>query len=210
MQARKMLFAAIPSICALSSNKISIYFELALSFLRLILQAKGLYLTEGDSWLRAFPHFEETLLSVSEDRGSVASTPVEGEGWTSFEERVLLEPAGARFVVLLSQWAALPHGGGRLRPNLCRSKFGSRRTYKKKRELHTLVREQLRHFCEQGGPKSSFYSEERNSVYSQAADNIISSLEIGGTISEHGDWITHLKTHPKTLDGLYRDYRIKK
>src|SRR3954462_5725365 len=132
MQARKMLFAAIPSICALSSNKISIYFELALSFLRLILQAKGLYLTEGDSWLRAFPHFEETLLSVSEDRGSVASTPVEGEGGTSFEERVLLEPAGARFVVLLSQWAALPHGGGRLRPNLCRSKFGSRRTYKKK------------------------------------------------------------------------------
>jgi len=77
-------------------------------------------------------------------------------------------------------------------------------------ELQTLVREQLRHYCERGCPRYFTYSEERHGLYERAAGNIISSLEIGETISEHGDWINHLKTHPNTLDGLYRDYRLVK
>jgi hypothetical protein len=95
-------------------------------------------------------------------------------------------------------------------PTSADQNFDPQELYKKKVELQTLVREQLRHFCERGWPRDLQYYEERDSLYEKAAQNIISSLEIGETLSEHDDWISHLKTHPKTLDGLYRDYHLIK
>lgn len=79
-------------------NKYKLYIKLCLFVLRLVLQAKGLYVPYCiEEWLvSAFPHFEETFHSWMV-RGSGASTSGEDsepatDSWKSFDERVLLEP----------------------------------------------------------------------------------------------------------------------
>lgn len=79
---------------------------------------------------------------------------------------------------------------------------------KKKVELHTLVREQLRHYCERGRPKWQLYNEEEvTQIYSGATDQILLGLEIGSTVSEHEDWINYLKSYPTTLYELFKGYK---
>ena len=125
-------------------------------------------------------------------------------GWRSFEERVLLEPDSSSSSVngpsnTEADESAQTSGDQNMDPE---------ELLRKKVELHTLVREQLRHYCERGRPKWQLSnSAEMRENYSRGATHIISSLEIGPTISEHQCWIDHLRSNPTTLYELYKEYR---
>ena len=201
-----ILFCLVASI---DWQKFIMYIKVSLCVLRLVLQAKGVYLSIQNTyfmekWLvSAFPHFEETVHSWMV-RGSGASTSGAGTytySWKSFDERVLLEPDSSSSSVngpsnTEADESAQTSGDQNMDPE---------ELLRKKVELHTLVREQLRHYCERGRPKWLLSnSAEMRENYSRGATHIISSLEIGPTISEHQCWIDHLRSNPTTLYELYQ------
>ncbi|PNX65852.1 hypothetical protein L195_g054751, partial [Trifolium pratense] len=186
--------------------------RVGLHVLRLGLQAKSCFFNMPEfEWLgEAFPHFEEALHSWMV-RGAGASTSGEpaADSWKSFDERVLLEPmpdSSASSVNGPSHTEAADSAQTSVDPNKDPEEL-----MKKKVELHTLVREQLRHYCDRGRPKWQLSgSEEVNPLLSDATDRILSGLEIGSTVSEHEDWIDHLRSNPTTLYELFKGYKIPK
>ncbi|KAM7249923.1 hypothetical protein ACFE04_019702 [Oxalis oulophora] len=152
-----------------------------------------------EEWLvSALPHLEETAHSWMV-RGSGASTSGEDSepptsSWKSFDERVLLEPMPSSSSSSVNE------------PSHTEEALDPEALMKKKVELHTLVREQLRHYCERGRPKWRL-SDKKEDFYSEATDQILSDLEMGTTISEYEAWIKTLKSSPTTLAGLYKEYK---
>jgi hypothetical protein len=142
------------------------------------------------------------------DGASTSGEPA-ADSWKSFDERVLLEPmpdSSASSVNGPSHTEAADSAQTSVDPNLDPEEL-----IKKKVELHTLVREQLRHYCERGLPKWQLYNEEEVAlIYSGATDQILSGLEIGSSVSEHEDWIDHLRSNPTTLYELFKGYKFKK
>ncbi|GAU19202.1 hypothetical protein TSUD_198850 [Trifolium subterraneum] len=179
--------------------------------LRLVLQAKSFYMPCLWEWLgEALPHLEDALHSWMV-RGAGASTSGEpaADSWKSFDERVLLEPMPDSSASSVngppSHTEAADSAQTSVDPNLDPEEL-----MKKKVELHTLVREQLRHYCDRGRPKWQLSNEGEVNLFSAATDQILSGLEIGSTVSEHEDWIDHLKSNPTTLYELFKGYKIPK
>jgi hypothetical protein len=186
--------------------------NLFLCVLRLVLQAKGWFYHIYDiEWVVSyFPHLEEIVQSWmvrGSDASNSGNTP-DTDGWNSFDERVLLEPtpdSSSSSVNGPSQTEAADTAQTSEDPNRDPEEL-----LKKKDELHTLVREQLRHYCERGRPKwqlSSPASEEQKAIFADSANHIISDLEIGATVSEHQYWIDHLRSNPTALYDLFKDFK---
>ena len=78
----------------------------------------------------------------------------------------------------------------------------------KREELHLLVREQFRHYCERGLPKWQLSSSSRQTIiYNECAHYIIADLEISPTVKEYQKWIQHLHQEPETLFDLFKLYK---
>ena len=82
----------------------------------------------------------------------------------------------------------------------------------KQRELHTLVREQLRHYCERGKPQylvGCAYTEEATSIYDGCARGIVNGLEVRSTVAEHEEFLEDIRRNPRALEKLYKEYLEK-
>ena len=129
------------------------------------------------------------------------NTPVD---WDSFDERVLLEPMPDSSSSSVNG-PPNTEAAGSSQTSVDQDPEELRRT---KEELHLLVREQLRHYCERGRPKWKLsHSEEALNLYSECAKDIIKTLEIEPTVSDHRTWITQLMENPETLKDLYKPYK---
>ncbi|THG14360.1 hypothetical protein TEA_018914 [Camellia sinensis var. sinensis] len=123
--------------------------------------------------------------------------------WDSFDERVLLEPMPDSSSSSVNG-PPNTEAAGSSQTSVNQDPEELRRT---KEELHLLVRKQLRHYCERGRPKWKLsHSEEALNLYSECAKDIIKTLEIEPTVSDHRTWITQLMENPETLKDLYKPY----
>lgn len=74
--------------------------------------------------------------------------------------------------------------------------------------IHALLRERVRAHCERGKGRLSVHFTERESIYSQVADNIVYDLEISSEMDAETlrEWVKEIKENPSILNPLIREH----
>lgn len=127
--------------------------------------------------------------------------------WHSFDEKVLLEPMPEESGSSVNG----PSNTGEA--NSSETSWDPDRdpeeVQRKGEELHLLVRDQFRHYCERGRPRwrLSRSEDEIRELYDELTRDIISGLELKPRVSEHQMWLDGLRQAPTSLHKLFRDYK---